>query len=271
MFEYQLGVSVTGITPVITLKNLPLLADSRIATFEFRQEVFDGDVSGKVRAATREMLEKTGKRFISCHIPFSRIDDVSDPEEEVRLCAVSRLRRQLDEAYFFGSGIIVLHPSTEISAEEPRKIRMMQLRKSLWELQDTLRAHRMKLALEWLPRMCLGNSLDELKEMLRDLDRNVLGICLDVNHMMGAYSNLPQIVESIGSDLTTLHLSDYDGIDEKHWMPGEGVIDWEAFLGALRRIHYRGPFNYECRLYGENESERIAGFEKNFYEYISKL
>jgi len=62
----------------------------------------------------------------------------------------------------------------------------------------------------------------------------------------------------------TLHLSDYDGIDEKHWMPGEGVIDWQAFMLALQEIDYTGPFNYEAKPHGDTPAEKIRDLEANF-------
>lgn len=220
MFEYHLGASTTSITSVLSQTTLAALGNSRIETFEFNPVLFAGDVSGSLRAAARKMLQDTGKRFISCHIPFARLDDLSDSEEEIRLCAISRKRRQLDEAFFFGSEVVVVHPSTEIDKFEPRQIRMLQLRRSLWELTATLDSHRLKLALECLPRQCLGNSLKELKDALVNLDPAIFGICLDVNHMMGAWRDLPELVEQLGDKLMTLHLSDYDGVDEKNWMPG---------------------------------------------------
>ena len=109
------------------------------------------------------------------------------------------------------------------------------------------------------------------QEMLGHMDRGAFGLCLDVNHMMGAHRELPRIVEGLGGDLVNLHLSDYDGVDEKHWMPGEGVIDWKGFVAALRRIGYAGPYNYECKLYGDTAAERVAGFERNFDELMRKL
>jgi hypothetical protein len=43
----------------------------------------------------------------------------------------------------------------------------------------------------------------------------------------------------------TLHVSDYDGVDERHWMAEEGIIDWKAVVAALRQANYQGPFLFE--------------------------
>ena len=44
----------------------------------------------------------------------------------------------------------------------------------------------------------------------------------------------------------TLHISDYDGVVEKHWLAGEGVVEWNKIIGLLEEMDYRGPFLHEC-------------------------
>ena len=41
-------------------------------------------------------------------------------------------------------------------------------------------------------------------------------------------------------------MSDYDRKNERHWLPGEGVIDWTELLSALVESGYEGPFIYEA-------------------------
>lgn len=120
------------------------------------------------------------------------------------------------------------------------------------------------------PRTCLGNSIDELLKLIDGLDPDVAGICLDTNHLMDRYQDLAHTVRQLGERLFTLHLSDYDGIDEKHDLPGKGVLDWESFMQALRDINYTGPFNYECKIKGETIAERLRSLEENF-EWLSRL
>lgn len=47
------------------------------------------------------------------------------------------------------------------------------------------------------------------------------------------------------SDRNTLHVSDYDGIDEKHWLPGQGIVNWPEVIQALIETGYDGPFMME--------------------------
>ena len=45
--------------------------------------------------------------------------------------------------------------------------------------------------------------------------------------------------------LISLHISDYDFINERHWLPGEGKLDWQAILNAFKNIGYNGVWLYE--------------------------
>lgn len=43
----------------------------------------------------------------------------------------------------------------------------------------------------------------------------------------------------------TVHISDYDYVDERHWLPGEGKINWSDMMDALDDVGYTGTFLYE--------------------------
>ena len=47
----------------------------------------------------------------------------------------------------------------------------------------------------------------------------------------------------------TIHVSDYDRVDERHWIPGHpgAVIDWGEFFNLLKKSGYKGVFMFEVR------------------------
>ena len=49
---------------------------------------------------------------------------------------------------------------------------------------------------------------------------------------------------ALQKDYETLS-SDYDDINERHWLPGEGKVDWTALYNALREVGYNGVWMYE--------------------------
>ena len=56
------------------------------------------------------------------------------------------------------------------------------------------------------------------------------------------------LIKKVGANIVSTHVSDYDKIDEKHWLPGEGVADFHAIFSALWDTGYSGPWLYELSL-----------------------
>ena len=60
----------------------------------------------------------------------------------------------------------------------------------------------------------------------------------------------------MGDKIITTHISDYDFVDEKHWLPGEGKINWQELYKALLDIGYKGPWLYELGFKAPNTISR---------------
>lgn len=80
--------------------------------------------------------------------------------------------------------------------------------------------------------------------MLDRLDRRGVGVCLDVNHS-NLGENPVEALGRYGARILTTHISDNDGIQERHWMPGRGVIAWKEWGEAMLAHGYAGPIIYE--------------------------
>ena len=101
----------------------------------------------------------------------------------------------------------------------------------------------MKLAVENLPRTCLCNRSAEMIELLRDTGA---GIVFDTNHSLEEenVAFLTALVDS-GIPIYSLHISDYDFVDERHRLPGDGDNNWTGIFAQLQRAGYDGPMMYE--------------------------
>jgi len=271
-FTPQLGVSLRAISTPLTAEAIELLRHCSIRTLELCPELFAATDGDALKQKLKAVLEQGGPRAVSWHVPYGIDYDLSSPDEKVRVAAVQRIRVQAQEASAFGCRILVVHPGREPFPQTERALRLQIIRRSLAELRDDLHAHKQQLALEMLPRDCMGYNIDELFTMLEGAD-DTFGICLDVNHYMGQFSRLPDDVRRCGKKLLTLHLSDYDGIDERHWLPeaGRGVVKWEQFMAALIAISYQGPFNLECRMTEKTPAERLAALEKCYADFLMPL
>ncbi len=134
-----------------------------------------------------------------------------------------------------------LLPNFEPNPVEERETRLEACRRSLAVLSVEAETYEVELVIECLPRTCLGNSSEEILWLLEGNEN--LGVCCDVNHLLKETPE--EFIQKVGTGITTLHISDYDGLDEKHWPPGEGIIEWNLVLESLISIGYSGPFLFE--------------------------
>jgi len=261
MEPMRLGVSLNCIAMEITPEVLDAVQRSAIAAIEAPAVFFAGEAGERNRALVREKLPG---RVASIHALFGKPYDFSSLEEPVWHAATKEAFNAVELAADLGAGLVVLHLSSEPIAVEERAARIKQAEVALQAIENHADDLSVRIAVELLPRTCLGNTVEELLEVLDGCAPRTVGACLDVNHVMDRYRELPKYVRILGDRLIHLHLSDYDGVDEKHWMPGAGVIDWKGLMEALRDTGYTGPLHYESSSQAQTIPEKIRDFEENY-------
>jgi len=192
-------------------------------------------------AEYKAMADEAGIELWSIHLPFSGLLDISQLDDEKRESTMRTHRELMRAAAGIGVKVAVVHPSAEPISPDKRPARLVNSRKNLTLLAEYAKVLGMKLAVEDLPRTCLMNHSNEAKYMLSD--NPDLYIVFDTNHLLGQ-DNL-EFIEAVGDRIITLHVSDYDFIDERHQMPFEGKIDWKTLALALENKGYTGPWMYE--------------------------
>lgn len=188
-----------------------------------------------------DQLQQAGLRPTSFHLPFGHRWDVSAPDAQLRHQVLQQLKQMLQWCGQRGITTAVLHASYEPVEPQQRQSRCALAADSVTELAQAAQEYGLCIAVENLPRSCLGNCAEELRQIIGS-HRNV-GVCFDVNHLLGQTHR--EFVSQIGHRIITTHLSDYDGQDEKHWMPGEGCIDWAELRVLLEEAGYQGRLLFE--------------------------
>ena len=238
--QFPLGVSLHMLDLEQRLEAIGALDGSSVKAVELWEPTFGKD-DRHVQEA-RRALAVAGVEPRTVHANFGASLDISSPDAATRSAGIQAIGVALDLAVRMGAGIVIVHPSSEPIDSEARDTRIEQARRSIEIIAQMAQKAGCRVALELLPRTCLGRSAAELLCLLEDIDPGTAGACLDTNHLMDRFSTLPEVVRSLGLRLLALHCSDYDGVDEKHWLPMRGVIDWGAFLvGAERRRFHGAP------------------------------
>ncbi len=177
----------------------------------------------------------------SYHLPYAPFDQIDISREDLAKQSIALWKNYMQKARAVGIRTFVVHPGGEPIPDEEREKRMECSKRSLYELAEYAQALGGRIAVEDLPRSCIGNCSREILELISA--HPALGVCFDTNHLLG--EDTVDFIRSIGDRLITVHISDYDFINERHWLPGEGQIDWKGVLSAMEEIGYQGCFLYE--------------------------
>ncbi len=223
--------------------------------------------------AFRKNADAAGMEIVSYHLPFAGELNIAATDEAERQRVVGYQCSLIKKAAEVGIYRFVIHPSAEplpdpALANIPRWLAAQKMseaeiaayaeqlkdmkredcmeaaKKSLAELAEYAAEFGAVICVEDLPRTCLGHTTEEMLELVSADDR--LRVCFDVNHLLTDYgSTHKEFVEKLGHLIVTTHMSDYDFIDEKHFFPGYGMLDWKSVVEYLEAADYTGPFLYE--------------------------
>ncbi len=195
-----------------------------------------------------------GVKLWSFHLPFGHFNqmDISSCDEELRKSSIEILSGYIAKAASIGIDKFILHPSGEPIEEADRAARMAAAKQSLKELVEISERAGGVLCVEDLPRTCLGRDSADIIDLISADSR--LKVCFDTNHLLKE-QNL-DFISKLGDKIVTLHVSDYDRVNERHWLPGEGVNDWQAMYSALQKVGYNGPWLFEIPLQCPNTIHR---------------
>ncbi len=239
MKTYKIAVSTCG--AMIAPEDFESYAKAGVEQMElsFRWDKYD-DVDW---AALKEGADRAGIDICSVHLPFSGEDNPAHMDKAVREKAIARYKKIMQEASVTGAKVYVIHASSEPISDVERPIQIENAKNTLRELAEFAKTVNACIAVEDLPRTCLGNHADEIMELIAAHEN--LFVCFDTNHLLKQKNE--EFIKTIGNKIVTTHFSDYDFIDEKHWLPGMGDIDWVSLMDALDAADYQGPILYELR------------------------
>ena len=180
----------------------------------------------------------------SSHLPMTEKSCIIQEKAEDRTVAIDINRDLIARATDAGITKFVLHPSTKLDPARDRE----ECKKYAMEVFDILAEYSHSngalIAVEDMIKECLGNSAEELREMISVNDK--LRVCFDVNHLFN--NTHVDFIDKMKDKIITVHISDYDKVQERHWLPGEGVIDWYELYNKLCESGYDGPWLYEVGL-----------------------
>lgn len=103
----------------------------------------------------------------------------------------------------------------------------------------------------------ISNS-DALLRVIELVGSKNLGAILDTAHLHAAKEILPLSIEKLGENIKYVHIADNDGRDDRHFIPGDGTIDWEEVFISLKKLGYNGYYAIDL--------EKLPNYDQSFLE-----
>lgn len=198
----------------------------------------DGDWKKRLSEAKTLLAGYPGR--IGMHGPFWGLN-LANPDPLVRESVQKRLSQALSIAEALGCSHMVIHSPIEPwlhrhivhnSAERERVMDFMQ--QTLGELLEHARSVNCTLVLENImdidPKLQL--------ELIKSLNSPAIKMSIDIGHAMCMHRlhgapTPDQFILQAGDDLAHVHLQDTDGYLDRHWLPGQGDINFKAVFAAI--------------------------------------
>ncbi len=263
---YKIGLSSCGFD--LTEENFSKLQASKIDAIEVSMstEKYNSiDYKG-----LKALSNKYGIELWSYHLPFFPFDtiNIASLDKNVRKDTIEYLTGFIKKGADIGFNKFIIHPSGEPNADSERAEKLKYSMQSLDILAEIAHKEGAIIAVEDLPRTCLGNSAEDILKLISANDK--LRVCFDTNHLL--QDNNINFLEKCGDKIVTVHVSDYDFVDEKHWLPGEGKVDWKELFDKIKQINYDGVWMYEISLSSGStiQRNRLLTFD-DFYNNAQSI
>jgi len=210
----------------------------------------------------KDLLNRIGLRPHSFHAPWTDVD-LASPDSFKRESSLEAMMKTIDYCAKLGCPIMVLHANSSESLKYlTRKAMKQNTIDSVKTLAEYARDLNVKIALENLHEHAVkrfGSTVSDLKIIIKNVGSDCVGICLDTGHanMMRREGFSPEMeIGRAGKDLSSLHLHDNDGLEDRHWPLGRGTIDWHKVFEALGRANSDLVLMHE--VFGDGDPDKIA-------------
>ena len=193
------------------------------------------------------------------HVPFDDANWLWAADRDIHQAYFSRYQRYADCCARSGLSTMVMHVSKGHLVQAPNAFGIDTMRR----LATYCRKTGVSIAIENTRTVGLVAALLEAIE-----DGN-FGLCYDTSHGRLYEDSEFWLLKKFPHRLKCLHISDNDGVEDRHWNIGEGIIDWNAFMLNL-------PKNTGCQtlsleVYPRNKGEDETAFLQDAFSRASAM
>ena len=203
------------------------------------------------------IVRDSGLFLENAHIPFDACNDIWSLDTVKANSIKNEYRTYIEFCSKHAIPILVMHISKGYQIQEINDSGISILKDLVKLAEDK----NVKIALENTRVPIL---LDKIYETIHS---EYLGFCYDSSHDK-LYARTPyEIVETYKDKLLCVHLSDTDGINDSHWLPDEGIIEWDMMIQKFPKT-YTGIYTLEVVTKNGEENKTFLKKAKEKIETI---
>ncbi len=182
-----------------------------------------------------KIVRESGLLLENIHLPYDDVDDLWSESKTLRDKIIYQHIQWLNDCAQLGIPVMLMHIIDRKFPNEPNK----------WGIQSI--GQLLRIAEDLGVGIAIENtgSVDYIDFVLRELVSDHLVFCYDSSHDFLYSNDKAAILKNQGHRLKHLHLSDNDLEKDRHWLPGEGIIDWQQISKVFPRDTYRGNITLE--------------------------
>lgn len=220
---------------------------AEVAAAGFTQcELFDTKDMADDRTAgeRRRILNRHGVWVRTIHSDLGVNLAALDDDERSR--AVTSVEACFEPFAELGGFAVIVHPTGRDSNVDA-ELHIGAFRRSLDTLTARAEELGVRLACENLQHKGQSRPLCRMEDLRRVVDDypSTVGICLDTGHANNNGLDPADEARIAGERLIALHLQDTDAVEDRHWPPGLGNINWRRVSAALIEIGFDGAWTFE--------------------------
>jgi len=153
------------------------------------------------------------------------------PEKSRRIDAMDEVKRALETAEYLHFKNLVVHLGERNDTWSPRA------EEHALTALEHLDVFAQPLGVRLLAENLVSDPTtpEHLMEIFELGHLTRIGVCLDVGHAHMT-SGIPEAIGVLGARIGSVHIHDNHGLRDEHLWPGDGTIDWEKTMPALKAL-----------------------------------
>jgi sugar phosphate isomerase/epimerase len=178
-----------------------------------------------------------------------------EPDPNYRAVRIDHTMRALTLAKELGARCITTEPGGPVAPGESWQEALKLFVEMLKPVAEHAEKEGVLLLIEPEPGLLI-ETCDQFLEFMQHIDSPAVGMNYDVGHAFCVRDDPATTIPRVASYIRHFHLEDIAATRvHHHLIPGEGAIDFQATLAAIRSIGYDGWLTVELYPYVENPDE----------------